>query len=141
MTSTVGDYFSSITKGRLKYKAICLATVIFSGVFATVGVTRIVQIAVPLLVLAYPTVVCLIVLTIAGRKSIPRAVYIGSIAGALSTSVFEALTAAGIPVVAANGLIAHIPLAPAGFPWILPAVAGGIIGAIVAVTGRRQPAV
>jgi branched-chain amino acid:cation transporter, LIVCS family len=139
LTATVGDYFSSITKGKLKYKAVCVATVLFSGVFATVGVTRIVKIAVPLLVLAYPTVVCLIALTIAGRKTIHRAVYVGSIAGALSTSVFDALSAAGLPVAAADGLIAHIPLAQAGFPWILPAIAGGVVGAIVALAGRRRP--
>jgi len=137
LTATVGDYFSNITKERLSYKAICIATVIFSGVFATVGVTRIVQIAVPLLVLVYPMAICLIILTISGRKSIHRAVYIGAVAGSLSTSVFEALTAAGVPVVAVNNLISHIPLAKAGFPWILPAVAGGIIAAIVAALGRR----
>jgi len=138
LTATVGDYFSNITKERLSYKAICIATVIFSGVFATVGVTRIVQIAVPLLVLVYPMAICLIILTIAGRKSIHRAVYIGAVAGTLSTSIFEALTAAGVPVAAANELIAHVPLAKAGFPWILPAVAGGVIGAIMAVLGRRR---
>jgi LIVCS family branched-chain amino acid:cation transporter len=112
--------------------------VLFSGVFATVGVTRIVQIAVPLLVLVYPMAICLIILTIAGRKSIHRAVYIGAVAGTLSTSIFEALTAAGVPVVAANNLISHIPLARAGFAWILPAVAGGAIGAIVAELGRPR---
>ena len=140
LTATVGDYFNTITKGRLKYKAICVATVVFSGVFATVGVTRIVQISVPLLVLVYPMAICLIILTIAGRKSIHRAVYIGAIIGTLSTSVFDALTAAGLPLAAANGLISHIPLAEAGFPWILPAVAGGIIGAITTGIGRRAQA-
>jgi LIVCS family branched-chain amino acid:cation transporter len=124
----------------VKYKAICVATVVFSGIFATVGVTRIVQIAVPLLVLVYPMAICLIILTIAGRKSIHRAVYIGAIIGTLSTSVFDALTAAGLPLAAANGLISHIPLAEAGFPWILPAVAGGIIGAIATGIGRRSQA-
>jgi LIVCS family branched-chain amino acid:cation transporter len=139
LTATVGDYFSNITKERLKYKAICIATVVFSGIFATVGVTRIVQIEVPLLVLVYPMAICLIILTIAGRKSIHRAVYIGAVAGTLSTSIFEALTAAGVPVVAVNDLITHIPLAKAGFPWILPAVAGAIIGAIVARIGHGRP--
>ena len=140
LTATVGDYFSTITKGRLKYKVICVATVVFSGIFATVGVTRIVQVAVPLLVLVYPMAICLIILTIAGRKSIHRAVYIGAIIGTLSTSVFDALTAAGLPLAAANDLITHIPLAKAGFPWILPAVAGGIIGAITTGMARRSQA-
>jgi len=137
LTATVGDYFSNITKEKLTYKAICIATVVFSGVFATVGVTRIVQIAVPLLVLVYPIAICLILLTIFGRRSLHRAVYIGAIAGALATSVFEALTSAGVPVLAANNIINQIPLAKAGFSWILPAAGGAMIGAVVAGLGRR----
>jgi LIVCS family branched-chain amino acid:cation transporter len=129
LTATVGDYFSGITKGKLKYKRICVATVLFSGVFATVGVTKIVQIAVPLLVLVYPVAIILILLTTIGRRAIPRSVYIGAIAGALATSVFDALTAAGLPITVVNNLLGNIPLAEAGFPWILPAAAGGILGA------------
>lgn len=131
LTATVGDYFSRITKGKLKYRPICVATVVFSGVFATVGVTRIVQIAVPLLVMIYPVAIVLILLTILGRRAIHRAVYSGAVIGALVTSIPEALTAAGLPVAAANSVIAHIPLAPAGFPWILPALAGGLIGGLI----------
>ncbi|MEW5900274.1 MAG: branched-chain amino acid transport system II carrier protein, partial [Acidobacteriota bacterium] len=37
LTATVGDYFSTLSKGKLSYKGICLATCLFSGVFATVG--------------------------------------------------------------------------------------------------------
>ena len=138
LTATVGDYFSGITKGKLKYKPICVATVLFSGVFATVGVTRIVQIAVPLLVLVYPVAIILILLTIIGGKVIPRSIYIGAISGALATSIFDALTSAGLPITAANDLLANIPLASDGFPWILPAAVGGIIGAFF--IKRQHPA-
>jgi len=125
----VGDYFNGITKGKLKYKPICIATVVFSGVFATVGVTKIVQIAVPLLVLVYPVAIILILLTMVGRKAISRSIYTGAISGALAISVFDALTAAGLPITAINELLARIPLADAGFPWVLPALLGGVIGA------------
>jgi len=129
LTATVGDYFNGITKGKLKYKPICIATVVFSGVFATVGVTKIVQIAVPLLVLVYPVAIILILLTMVGRKAISRSIYTGAISGALAISVFDALTAAGLPITAINELLARIPLADAGFPWVLPALLGGVIGA------------
>ncbi|MFC2156507.1 branched-chain amino acid transport system II carrier protein, partial [Acidobacteriota bacterium] len=132
LTATVGDYFSTITKGKLKYKPLCVATVIFSGIFATVGVTQIVKIAVPFLVMVYPVAICLIILTIIGRKAIHRYVYIGAVSGALATSVFEALTAAGLPIAFINNLISQIPLGNAGFPWILPAVIGGIVGGAIA---------
>ncbi len=135
LTATVGDYFSVLSKGKLPYKGICLATCIFSAVFATVGVTTIVKVAFPLLVTVYPIVIVLIILTLAGRLVRSRAVYAGAVVGALATSVFDALTAAGVPIIGINRVIAMIPLASSGFPWILPSVAGGIIGAIIARAG------
>jgi len=135
LTATVGDYFSTVSKGKLGYRAICLATSIFSGVFATVGVTTIVKVAVPLLVTVYPVVIVLVVLTMVGRLVRRRCIYIGAVIGALATSLFDALTAAGVPFSAINELILNIPFAKSGFPWILPALAGGIIGAAVSKAG------
>ena len=135
LTATVGDYFSTLSKGRLGYRGICLATCIFSGVFATVGVTTIVKVAVPLLVTLYPVVIVLVILTMAGRLARGRAIYVGAVIGALATSLFDALTSAGAPIPAINMLILDIPFAQSGFPWVLPAVVGGIIGAVVSKTG------
>jgi LIVCS family branched-chain amino acid:cation transporter len=135
LTATVGDYFSTLSKGKLSYKGICLATCVFSGVFATVGVTKIVKVAVPLLVTVYPLVIVLVILTMAGRLVRSRAIYVGALIGALATSLFDALTAAGVPISSINQLILNIPFAKSGFPWILPALAGGIIGAVVSKAG------
>lgn len=135
LTATVGDYFSTLSKGKLGYKGICLATCVFSAVFATVGVTTIVKVAVPVLVTVYPLVIVLVILTIAGRLVRSRAIYIGAVIGALATSLFDALTAAGVPIPAVNQMILNIPFAKSGFPWVLPALAGGIIGAIAARGG------
>jgi len=132
LTATVGDFFSTLSKGKLSYKAICLASCVFSAVFATVGVTTIVKVAVPLLVTVYPVVIVLVILTMAGRLVKSRAIYIGAIIGALALSLFDALTAAGAPILSMNQLILKIPLAKSGFPWVLPALVGGVIGAIAA---------
>ena len=139
LTATVGDYFSTLSKGKLSYKVICLATCVFSAVFATVGVTTIVKVAVPLLVTVYPIVIVLVILTMAGRLVRSRAIYIGAVIGALATSLFDALTAAGAPVPFINQLILNIPFAKSGFPWILPALAGCIIGAVAARAGASKP--
>jgi len=37
----------------------------------------------------------------------------------------------GLPIAPLNNLLSYIPLAQAGFPWILPAVIGGMIGGVV----------
>jgi LIVCS family branched-chain amino acid:cation transporter len=135
LTATVGDYFSTLSKGKIGYKMICFLTCLFSAVFATVGVTTIVKVALPLLVMVYPVVIVLVILTMAGGLTKSRATYVGAIFGGAATSLFDALTAAGVPVEPVNRLIQTIPLAKSGFPWILPALAGGLIGAIVAKAG------
>jgi LIVCS family branched-chain amino acid:cation transporter len=138
LTATVADYFTTLSKGKLSYKGICLATCVFSAVFATVGVTTIVKVAVPLLVTVYPVVIVLVILTMAGRLVKSRAIYIGAVAGALAISLFDALTAAGVSIPAINQLILNIPFAKSGFPWILPAFVGGIIGAAAARAGAKE---
>ena len=138
LTATVGDYFSERSKGKVSYKAICIATCIFSAVFATVGVTLIVTIAVPLLVTVYPIAIVLVLLTMAGGLVKNRGIYVGAVAGALATSIFDALTAAGLAIGPVNDVIAKIPLAGIGFPWIIPAIIGGIIGGIVYARGSNR---
>jgi len=133
LTATVGDYFSTLSKGKVGYKAICIVTVVFSGVFATVGVTTIVNVAVPLLVTMYPVAIALIVLTMMGVHK--RAVYAGAVIAALSTSVFEASTAAGMPIGPVNAAISHIPLANGGFAWIIPSLLGALVGWVLARRG------
>jgi LIVCS family branched-chain amino acid:cation transporter len=80
-------------------------------------------------------VIVLIILTMMGHLARGRAIYIGAIVGAVATSLFDALTAAGIPVPSINELILNIPFAKSGFPWILPALAGGVIGAVFSRAG------
>jgi LIVCS family branched-chain amino acid:cation transporter len=138
LTATVGDYFSELSKGKVSYKAICIATCIFSAVFATVGVTSIVTIAVPLLVTVYPIAIVLVLLTMAGGLVKNRGIYVGAVAGALSISIFDALTAAGFAIGPVNDVMAKIPLAGIGFPWVIPAIIGGIIGGIVYARGSAE---
>ena len=137
LTATVGDYFSGLSKNKIGYKTICIATVIFSGVFATVGVTMIVKIAVPLLVTVYPVAITLVILTLVGGPLKKKAIHIGVVSPALATGILDAFTAAGHPIESVNGVISLIPFAEIGFPWVVPALVGGIIGAIVSAV--RKP--
>jgi LIVCS family branched-chain amino acid:cation transporter len=70
-----------------------------------------------------------------GRLVKHRAIYAGAVVGAFSTSLFDALTSAGLPVAEVNRWITFIPLAKSGFPWILPALVGGVVGLILAKAG------
>jgi len=52
--------------------------------------------------------------------------------GALATSVFDALSAVGFAITSVNDAIVMIPLAEAGFAWILPAAVGRLAGVVAA---------
>lgn len=139
LTATVADYFSRLSKDRIGYKLIAVITVVFSGIFATVGVTTIVNVAVPLLVTVYPVAIALIVLTLIGRPVADRAIYTGAVVGALLTSIPDALTAAGMPVAFLNQAVATIPFAAAGFAWVIPTAVGALVGLVVARKGVSRP--
>jgi len=138
LTATVADYFSALTKDRLSYNFIAIITVVFSGIFATVGVTTIVNVAYPLLVTVYPVAIALIVLTLIGRPVADRAIYIGAVSGAFLTSIPEALTLIGLPIDFINLAVDKIPLARAGFAWLIPATAGAFIGYLYSGIKNRK---
>ncbi len=138
LTATVADYFSGLSKDRFNYQFIAVITVVFSGVFATVGVTTIVNVAYPLLVTVYPVAIALIVLTLIGGPLAYRPVYVGAVIGALLTSIPDALTIIGIPLGMINDLIEMIPFARAGFAWIIPTVLGAAIGLARARSNRHD---
>ncbi len=135
LTATVADFFSGLSKKYFDYRSIAIITVIFSGVFATVGVTTIVNVAYPLLVTVYPVAIALIILTLIGGPLAYRPVYIGAVTGALITSIPEALDIIGLPVGFIMNLVDMIPFATAGFAWIIPTALGAAIGLIAAKTG------
>lgn len=128
LTATVAEYFSRLTTQRLSYKLVAVLTVVFSGFFATRGVTEIVNIAYPLLVLVYPVAIALILLTMAGGPFRHQFVYAGTVAGALLVSVPEALYIAGFSSVVYEAVVLRIPFAEAGFAWMVTGLAGLIAG-------------
>jgi len=128
LTATVADYFNNISKDRISYRSVAIITVVFSGIFATVGVATIVSVAFPLLVTVYPVAIALILLTLIGGPLAHRPVYIGAVIGALMVSIPDALTVIGIPLGAVNHVIEMLPFAKAGFAWIIPTVLGAAIG-------------
>lgn len=128
LTATVAEYFSRLTTQRLSYRTVAVLTVVFSGFFAIRGVTEIVNIAYPLLVLVYPVAIVLILLTIAGGPLVHRFVYRGTVAGALFVSIPEALAIAGFHSALFENVVLRIPFAEAGFAWVIVSLAGMTAG-------------
>ncbi|WFD10752.1 branched-chain amino acid transport system II carrier protein [Tepidibacter hydrothermalis] len=124
LVATVGTYFEELTKGKLSYRIIVISTVIISAVFANAGVENIVKFAVPLLATVYPVAIVLILVSVFDDFIKSEKAYLGAVCGALFVSVFDGLSAMGVNTAFIGDFIKMLPLASAGFAWVLPAILG-----------------
>lgn len=130
LTATVGNFFNKLSNNKLSYEFIVIATCIFSAIFANVGVEMIVKIAVPLLVTVYPVAIVLILMNIFDEY-LPQTSYIGAVLGSLFVSLYEGLSVMNIHINFLGNIISKIPLANAGFAWVIPTLLGGCITSLL----------
>jgi LIVCS family branched-chain amino acid:cation transporter len=143
LTTTCGDYFEALTHGKLSYKLVVVLTVLISASISILGVTAIINLAVPFLYLVYPVVMALVITNCFDRFIPNKMAYIGVVIGAAMISFIDALgTAAGIGLTGAwiDALLAFeakLPLAQFSLAWIIPAVVLGIVFSFI--PDKRQP--
>lgn len=127
LTSAAGEYFSSITNGRLSYEKVVIAICVFSAFISSFGVDMIIKYSVPMLELVYPVLVLLSVMSIFGHKIRNNNAFKGGAYATLLTSVLSV----------ANGLfevapfMTKLPFAEFGFNWIVPAIVGVLVGSLI----------
>lgn len=122
LTAVVGNYFNELSAGKLSYKAIVIATCVFSALASVLGVELIVKLAIPLLVLVYPVVIILIILNLFSDILNNRNTFRGAVIGALLVSSFDALAVLGVKMEFISNLIMKLPFASSGFSWLLPSI-------------------
>lgn len=128
LVSASSEYFSSLSGGRLSYKALCVIICVFSAVVSNIGLEEIITIASPILDIVYPPALVLIVLAFFSKYIQNDWIFRMSALGALIVSLFTVLnqyTEISVPVLNA------LPLSFMGFGWVLPAAIGGILGALI----------
>lgn len=143
LVSCAEFFKQSFPKGP-SYKAWVLIFAVVSLGIANVGLTRVIEYAVPVLMFLYPLAIVLIVLALAGRwVSVPREVHVAVIACVTVTCVLDFLN--GLPDVARapfegllSGASVYVPLFDMGLSWLLPAVLGACIGVAVHVARARK---
>ncbi|MGL5347805.1 MAG: branched-chain amino acid transport system II carrier protein [Peptostreptococcaceae bacterium] len=127
LTSAAGEYFQSITKGKLSYEKVVISICVFSAIVGSFGVDMIIKYSVPMLELVYPVLVLLSVMSIFGEKIKNNNAFRGGAYATLLTSVMSV----------ANGLfgiapfMTKLPLAEFGFNWIIPAIVGVLVGSLI----------
>lgn len=127
LTAASAEYFENITHGKLKYGVVVGIICVFSAVVSSFGLSTIISIATPILCVVYPVIVCLILLSFFKKKLCNRNVYKGAALAAFIVSLLTIAVSYGRPF----QFIDVLPLSEYQLNWIIPAVVGGIIGALI----------
>ncbi|MBR6798454.1 MAG: branched-chain amino acid transport system II carrier protein, partial [Firmicutes bacterium] len=124
LSSVAGNYFQTLSGGKLKYKWIVIAVVIFSYVISNAGLSTIISVAAPILSMLYPPMIVLVVMSYFDRLFRNRHIAM--------LSAYAAFITAAVEVIAdkTGGLtfIHSLPLSEYGVAWLLPAVIAAVIG-------------
>ncbi|MEG0641328.1 MAG: branched-chain amino acid transport system II carrier protein [Clostridium sp.] len=122
LTATCSENLSKLLKGKISYKSIVLIIAVFICVMSISGVSTIIKISIPVLVMLYPIATVLMVLVVLDRFIPNKNMYKGAVIGAFIVSLFEALSAAKMPIEVVNELIKKIPLAEYSLAWVIPSI-------------------
>lgn len=134
LVSACSDYFSSITPFRYRQWVIVLSFI--CAMVANVGLSRLIELSVPVLIALYPPVIALVALTFLRPKMRNRIVgFRLVIFVALLCSLLDALRHIGIKAEWAVWLLekqqAYLPLAKQGMAWVLPTCIAIVIAMLI----------
>lgn len=128
LVCATGTFFSQLTRGKLSYKTIVIATCVFSATLAVNGVDKIIDYAGPFLGIIYPITLTLILYVVIFGKIVKRKIpFVGAI---VTTTIFALLqfyitmtldsTVEEGMAFQLNEYIKKIPLYNYDVPWLLP---------------------
>jgi len=135
LTTASGQFFEKITP--FSYKRSIIVVTIVSFLIANQGLNTIIGVSVPVLTFIYPIAIVLILLTFINRLfSGEKAVYRGAILLTAIVSLYDGLIAFGLELPNVTKMMEHLPLFDIGLAWLLPAIAGALIGLLFAKVKR-----
>ena len=137
LTTTCGQYFEEVSKGKISYKKTILVTVAVEFIISLVGVDSLINLAVPVLTFIFPIMIALILFS-AFDQYIPYDwTYLGAVVGAGIVGLVQGINTlsqllGGKLLGDAVKLIGTFPLATYGLGWIVPTFVGALIFTILA---------
>ena len=141
LTVTTGEYFNELSNGKLSYKLVVTLTVIAALLISVLGVTTIINLAVPFLNMVYPVLMALVICNCLDRFIPNKNAYIGALIGAFLISFIDGLSAVGSLGISAgwiDSLLAFkatLPLNTFGLAWVIPAI---VLAVIFSFIPRRK---
>ena len=137
LTTTCGQYFEEVSKGKISYKKTILVTVAVEFIISLVGVDSLINLAVPVLTFIFPIMIALILFS-AFDQYIPYDwTYLGAVIGAGIIGLVQGINTlsqllGGNLLGDAATWIGTFPLATYGLEWIVPTFIGAVLFTIAA---------
>ncbi|PEY30285.1 branched-chain amino acid transport system II carrier protein [Bacillus cereus] len=139
LVSACSQYFSTLFT-KFSYKSLAGTICVLGLLVANLGLTKIIAISVPILLVVYPIAIVLVLLSLLHKYfGGYRSVYVGSLIGAAVISIFDGLKQGNVPVTFITSYFESIPLYNEGIGWLLPALTGAIIGFLIAKLKGAKP--
>ena len=142
LSSTCGNYFETISNGKLEYKKVVTASVIISFILSFLGVDGLITVAVPILSAIYPVMIVLILMSIFDKKIKYNWTYTGAVIGAFGVSIIESINLAsamrgGTLLAGPAKAIAGLPLGNFGFEWVVPAIVCSVVLTLISMITKK----
>lgn len=126
LVTLASDFFASVVHNKVPYKAWVIIFCILGAVIGSRGVENIISFAAPAFLTLYPSGIVMTIVALMGKFCPNRGAYKYSVLCALACGCLDGLTVLGVPGVGA--ISGALPLAGAGFGWIVPSIIGFIVG-------------
>lgn len=137
LTSSAAEFFCDLTKGRLPYKGTVAAICLISALTCNVGLSRIISISAPILMILYPLTILMVVTVFLRNKVTDVLPYRLSAAVTLIFSIFEVMGDT-LGLTGIKAFIASLPLSSFGFSWLIPAALAFALGAVIGSRRKRR---
>ena len=146
LVTSCSETFVKMTHGKISYKLWAILLTLFSVAVSNVGLSAIIEYSIPVLMLIYPPATALIILAFAGKLfRHDRAVYLSTMIFTWAAAIFDFFKTLPAGVRTALRLDAPVELAKRYLPlfdlnlgWLLPAVAGFVIGMAIHLSRRGR---
>ncbi|KAF0822682.1 branched-chain amino acid transport system II carrier protein [Cytobacillus firmus] len=133
LVSACAQYFHKLLP-KMSYKTIVIILPLFSMVVANIGLTQLIQLSLPILIIIYPLAIVLILLSFMHNAfNGYSVVYIGALIPTGLISFVDGLKTAGMDVSLITDSLQFLPFFAEGIGWIVPAMAGAVIGFFLAI--------
>ncbi len=146
LITSCGEMFLKLVPGKLNYRGWAMLFTLFSFIVSNVGLTAIINYAVPVLMLLYPLATVLVIMALF-EKAFGKSKYVyGWVTlGAFIPAVFDfcktlpegVQTALHIPAMTELGR-SIFPFFDHGLGWVVPALIGLVIGIVLTLVNRGK---